>query len=627
MRVVQADLGLRYRTALYAFVAVDGEEEALMEALDLGKLALSEGKSLLDLVSIHHRLVPEFLAQSPSRTEISRRFERAEEFLAQVVAPFEMANRGWHDVVARLRQINQSLEREIAARTSALRESEQRLDRAQQIAGIGSFELDLASGRFVWSKELYRLLGLSPEHAPSMATLPSYVHVEDLPRVLEWLDQLEAGRRRGAIEYRLLRTDGEVRIANAEAQPVTNEGGQVEKIAGTLHDITEQRLVEQQLRQAQKMEAIGNLTGGMAHDFNNLLGVIIGNLDLLREHPGVGPEIDELAREALEAATRGADLTRGLLAFARRQPLQPRRVEVNDVVAGITKLLRRTLGERIEVTLELSGETWAVTADPVQLEVTLANLATNARDAMPTGGRLAVATRNCRLDEDYVAHHPDVTAGDYALIEVSDSGSGIPPEILSRIFEPFFTTKEQGKGTGLGLAMVFGYMKQSGGHINLSSELGVGTTFHLYLPRAPDVIEREPAPATPQLSLGRGETVLVVEDNPALRRVAVRLLDQLGYAVVEADNASDAIAALQRLPEITVLFSDIVMPGEMDGIELARVAISLWPTIAVVLTSGFPGAENNGDGSIVGATRLLGKPYRKEKLARVLREAIDGARG
>jgi CheY-like chemotaxis protein len=294
-------------------------------------------------------------------------------------------------------------------------------------------------------------------------------------------------------------------------------------------------------------------------------------------------------------------------------------------VTAITKLLRRTLGERIEVTLDLAPDIWPVVADPVQLEAALANLATNARDAMPKGGRLAIATRNERLDEDYAAHHPDVAAGEYALIEVSDTGAGMPPDILSRVFEPFFTTKERGQGTGLGLAMVFGYMKQSGGHVNVYSEVGVGTVFRLYLPRVEGEAESEQAAPSADLPLGRGETVLVVEDNAALRRIAVRQLTELGYGVVEAENAREAVAALERAPGIAVLFTDVVMPGEMDGIELARMAVSLWPEIGVVLTSGFPGTKINGDHTH--AARLLSKPYRKEELARALRDAIDGPKG
>ncbi|HXP29741.1 MAG TPA: MASE4 domain-containing protein, partial [Stellaceae bacterium] len=245
-------------------------------------------------------------------------------------------------------------------------------------------------------------------------------------------------------------------------------------------EIAERQRAEAQLVQAQKMEAIGNLTGGMAHDFNNLLGIIIGNLDTLRERKSVDCDVKELGGEALDAAIRGADLTRRLLAFARRQPLQPQRIALDELIAGNAKLLRRTLGEHIEISLEAAADLWPVIADPAQLEASLTNLATNARDAMPKGGRLMIATANRRLDADYAAAHAEVTPGDYAMIEVSDTGSGMTKEVLSRIFEPFYTTKERDKGTGLGLSMVFGFMKQSGGHINVYSEVGVGTTFRLY---------------------------------------------------------------------------------------------------------------------------------------------------
>ena len=281
-------------------------------------------------------------------------------------------------------------------------------------------------------------------------------------------------------------------------------------------EIAERKQAEAHLVQAQKMEAIGNLSGGMAHDFNNLLGIIIGNLDMLRDLTKGNADIDELAGDALEAALRGAELTSRLLAFARRQPLSPARIDVNALVGGITKLLARTLGEEIVVVLTLSPHLWPVVADPAQLEAALTNLATNARDAMPKGGNLTIVTGNRQLDHDYASQHPEVVPGDHVMIEVSDTGTGMPPDVAARIFEPFFTTKAQGKGTGLGLSMVFGFMKQSGGHINVYSEPGIGTTFRLYLPRATDgsVADRQSAPG--QEPRGRGEVVLVVEDNAEL---------------------------------------------------------------------------------------------------------------
>jgi signal transduction histidine kinase len=290
---------------------------------------------------------------------------------------------------------------------------------------------------------------------------------------------------------------------------------------GIIRDLTERREADKQrdqLRQAQKMEAVGQLTGGLAHDFNNLLAIIIGNLDLLREIRQDDLVTEELVRDALESALRGADLTRRLLAFARRQPLQPERADINEVIGGIVKLLTRTLGENIAIELALSPAVWPVQIDRAQFEAVITNLATNARDAMPRGGTLMVATRNGQLDAAYAAAHGEVSAGDYVVIEVSDSGGGMPAEIVARIFEPFFTTKGQGKGTGLGLSMVFGFMKQSGGHITVHSEPHKGTMFRLFLPRLETVSiaqgERSAKPAW----RGGNESILVVEDNTGLRR-------------------------------------------------------------------------------------------------------------
>jgi len=363
----------------------------------------------------------------------------------------------------------------------------------------------------------------------------------------------------------------------------------------------------------------------MAHDFNNMLGVIIGNIDLLREirKDDADADLDELAREALDAAFRGADLTRRLLAFARQQPLRPQRVDVNELVSGITRLLSRTLGEDIEISLDLSTELWPVVVDPAQLEASLTNLATNARDAMPHGGRLMVVTSNRHLDADYAAQHAEVVPGGYVVIEVSDTGTGMAQAVINRIFEPFFTTKSRDKGTGLGLSMVFGFIKQSGGHISVYSEPGIGTTFRLFLPRATEHVSIVEEITAPPLVHGRGETVLVVEDNAALRRVVMRQLGELGYRVLEAANAAAGLRLMEK-ESIDLLLTDIVMPGGTDGRELARRARQRWPSIKVVFTSGFSEMRLNGDAGLLSSCMpLLSKPYRKEELASAAREALD----
>jgi signal transduction histidine kinase len=388
-------------------------------------------------------------------------------------------------------------------------------------------------------------------------------------------------------------------------------------------EITERQKTEALLHQSQKMEALGQLTGGLAHDFNNHLGIIIGNLDLLGDGSTLNADQKELVDEALTAAFNGAELTRRLLAFARRQPLRPARIEVNKQIEEITKLLRRTLGERIEIALNLDATIPAITADPSQLETAIANLANNARDAMPKGGRLTITTGVRYLDADYAADHAEVTPGGYVLIEVSDSGTGIEPDVLTRVFEPFFTTKEPGKGTGLGLSMIFGFMKQSGGHINVYSEFGRGTTFRLYLRPEEALAEESEAPAPDAARLnGDGERVLVVEDNAKLRTVLVRQLHELGYVTSEAGNAAGALTLLDAGAEVDLLLSDVVMPGKIDGYALAREFVGRRPGGRVLLTSGFPGTRLAELDELGVNFRLLDKPYRRQDLARVLREVL-----
>jgi signal transduction histidine kinase len=422
-----------------------------------------------------------------------------------------------------------------------------------------------------------------------------------------------------------------ISIANVSLQTSLRKAAetasaQAEAIRASYNELqreTEKRLqTEAQLRQAQKMEAIGHLTGGMAHDFNNLLTIIIGNLDTLVTEREKDPRIQKLAGGALDASLRGADLIRRLLAFARRQPLQPQRIELNELVRKMADLMERTLGRHIEIVLDLSPDVWPIIVDPAQLETSLANLATNARDAMPKGGRLRFATANRHLDADYAARHQELAAGDYAMIEVSDTGVGIPSALIGRIFEPFFTTKELGKGTGLGLSMVFGFIKQSGGHINLYSEEGIGTTFRLYLPRCRDEggsrSESGPDEAPAQ---GRGETILVVEDDTALRQVAVHQLVMLGYRVVEASDVETALRALEQQP-VDLLLTDIIMPGGRGGYDLVLRAQERWPDLKIVLTSGFPDAQLRSEPGIA-KLPLLTKPYRRVELARVMRTVLD----
>jgi len=512
----------------------------------------------------------------------------------------------------------------------ALGESEARLERAQEIAGIGSWELDIGSERYLWSKEMYRIRGVAPEtFDPNVDNVPALVHPDDRELMQRMRFELMAGHDVDARDARIIRPDGEVRMLRVEGRAVRDPDGTIRRLAGTMQDITERRLIERQLSQAQKMEAIGNLTGGMAHDFNNGLGVIIGNLDLLERMVEPDGTAAEVCTEAREAAVRCAELIRGLLAFARRQPLQPRETDVNTLVKDTARLLGRTLGEDIAVNLTLNGTLWPALADAAQLEAALVNLAMNARDAMPKGGQLRIATRNAQLDADYAALHPEATPGDYVLIEVSDTGTGIAPEIVGRIFEPFFTTKEIGKGSGLGLAMVFGFAKQSGGNLDVYSEPGLGTTFRIYLPRAQASDPAEEAASGRRPAVGGDETVLLVEDNPQLRKVAARQLSELGYRVLEAENAEAALRIVSTGDPIDLLFTDVVMPGTIDGVELARLVGRLQPRPEILLASGFPAGRVPGQPPGSPGFPMLGKPYNLDDLAHAVRDVLgkrrDGA--
>ena len=393
---------------------------------------------------------------------------------------------------------------------------------------------------------------------------------------------------------------------------------------GRLRDeIQNRERTQEQLRQSQKMEAIGNLTGGMAHDFNNGLCAIILNLDLLGRMIKTNPAATEVCDHARDAALHCADLICRLLAFARREPLNPRHIEVNVLVESIAKLLSRTLGEDIALKLHLGTALWPVAVDPAEFEAALVNLATNARDAMQRGGRLDIATKTANLDVQYAARHPEAKPGEYVAIEVSDTGSGIAPEIVGRIFEPFFTTKELGRGTGLGLSMVFGFVKQSGGHLTVYSEPGLGSTFRIYLPRAKVDDTRAAAPANWQPVVGGDEAVLLVEDNALLRRATMQQLVQLGYRVLEAEHAAAALAILTNGAVVDLLFTDVVMPGTMDGLDLGQHAARLRPGLKVLLTSGFPSVRSASERLTSCPFSLLNKPYDHDELARTVREILD----
>ncbi len=391
---------------------------------------------------------------------------------------------------------------------------------------------------------------------------------------------------------------------------------------GFIRDLTSRQKMEQELRQSQKMEAVGQLTGGVAHDFNNILTVIIANIELL-DSMLTDSDQRELAREAWGAAQDGAKLAAQLLAFARRQPLNPKPTDVGRHVKGYGELLRRTVGEAIELRISVPGETHLAVVDGAQLQNAVLNLAINARDAMPRGGQLAIDVAPVRLDADYARMYPEVRTGRYVLVTVTDTGTGMPEEVRRKAFEPFFTTKPVGAGTGLGLSMVYGFVKQTGGHIQLYSEPGSGTSVRIYLPHAESSgAEARGAAEGPTSELPKGsETILLVEDDPRLRRVLSRRLTSLGYDVIEADNGVAAKAEIAARPEIALVFTDMVMPGGMTGLELAQAALAMRPGVKILFTSGYAEPAIAQFGLSAGA--WLKKPYTADELAAKIREIFN----
>ena len=449
------------------------------------------------------------------------------------------------------------------------------------------------------------------------------VHPEDLPLALELLGRVVRGELRPASQFRVRTAKGDFRVGEFSATPQLHEGRLV-GILGIGRDVTERVQLEQQLRQAQKMEAVGRLAGGIAHDFNNILTAITGYADLLLEDLGPTDPRRQDADEIHKAAERAAGLTRQLLAFSRQQVLQPTVLEVNNLVSDLEKMLRRLLGEDVELSTRLAPTTGRVKADPGQLEQVIMNLAVNARDAMPNGGKLTLETGNVELDEVYATDHYPARAGPFVLLAVSDTGIGMSDETQAHMFEPFFTTKEKGKGTGLGLATVYGIIKQSGGFIWVYSEVGHGTTFKLYLPRVEELAERASEPAQGPARAAHGtETVLVVEDEAPVRSVARQVLERHGYTVLEAPSAEAALDLATRYSgTIHLLLTDVVMPG-LNGRELASRLADLRPDARVIFMSGYTDDAVTRHGVLEPGSAYVQKPFTPDAIARRVREVLD----
>jgi len=601
------------------------------------------------------------LSRDPSVIEEAQRHDREVLATGAVLGPYEndfySASGEWHrmlvskvplrdadgdvteimtvgvDITARkraeaaLEQLNAELEQRVVERSAELAKSSELVAKVVQSAPVPIVVFD-ARGRITgWNPAAERLTGYTA--AEANAAQAAARDEQGQAQFAEMAQRIRRGESFSGVEARRRAKDGrEIELLMAGA-PLIGADGAIDGALGIWLDVTEQRAMERQLRQAQKMEAIGQLTGGVAHDFNNLLAVVIGNLELLTDRIDGDAVVRQLVQEAIAAAERGAGLTRRLLAFARRQALSPSATDVNALVTGMAPLLQRALGETIAVEFATAVGVWPALVDASQLESAILNLSINARDAMPAGGKLKISTANAVLDRDYTAHHAEVTPGEYVSISVSDTGTGIAPDILDQVFEPFFTTKEVGKGSGLGLSMVFGFVKQSGGHLRIYSEPGLGTNVTLYLPRVADARAVAEGTAGVAVSPGRGETILLVEDNEELRETARGMLAALGYGVLDAGEAQAALALLDAHPEIRLLFSDVVLPGGVNGFELAREARHRRPGLPVVFASGFVDPSMVQDSGFAEDILLLGKPFRRAELAEKLQAGLalrgDGA--
>jgi PAS domain S-box-containing protein len=537
-------------------------------------------------------------------------------------------------------------------------ESAEILALAEQIGRIGVIDWQVEAGTVRLSPSARAMYGLA-EFDGRYESWIATVHREDQLRLRATIQNaLTAKQREFELDFRIVRpNDKELRWILARRLVFYDEAGKPIRVVGVSIDVTDQkrataqlraftetleaavkdrtrqleaenearRKAEELLRQSQKMDAIGQLTGGVAHDFNNVLAVIISGINLLERRLARGEDVKRLIDGISDAAYRAAGLTHRLLAFSRQLPLAPTAIDANQMVKSISELLRQTLGEATVLETVLAGGLWKTHADAGQLENAILNLAINARDAMPDGGKVTIETLNCYLDDDYVSNYPDLNAGQYVMIAVSDEGTGMLPETMDRAIDPFFTTKAVGKGTGLGLSQVYGFVKQSKGHLKLYSEIGHGTAVKIYLPRYYGVEQVADVAAVVRQPERRGtssEVILVVEDEDRIREVTTEALRELGYTALPAASAKQALQILESRPEIGLLFTDIVMP-DMNGRRLAEAALKLRPKLKVLYTTGYTRNAVVHNGVLDPGVNFIAKPFTVDQLGQKIREVLS----
>lgn len=506
-----------------------------------------------------------------------------------------------------------------------LRVSEERFRLISRATNDLIWDADLKSGRIWWNDTLLDEFGYDPKSFENdMTAWETWVHPDDLDRVVDGLQAvIDNNGTNWASEYRFVCADGRIIDVVDRALVLRDELGEPVRIIGTTTDVTEFRALEKRLRHSQKLEAVGQLTGGVAHDFNNLLTIILGSADALSDIHAKDPEAKQLAEYILQAAERGAALTSHLLSFARRQALEPRFLNPKQILSDLDGLISRTITEDIEIEITAAHDVWPIELDPGQLDNAIINLVINARDAMSDGGRVTITASNVRLSADDLVLSEDVQAGRFVMISVSDNGCGMPADVAERAFEPFFTTKEAGKGSGLGLSMVWGFVKQSRGHARVDSEPGQGTSVMLFFPAAQKEDDQHQAGALDPRMIRGTEHILVVEDDDMVRNHVVSELDNLGYTYKEAASGAEALEILEGGATFDLLFTDVVMPGGINGRQLVDEALLKQPNLRVLFTSGYPEEVIVHQGCLDPGVTLLNKPYRRAELAMKIRHVLD----
>jgi len=550
-------------------------------------------------------------------------------FLVTLAASWQIY-RNWareNEALKELARHREHLAELVKERTSELEVKNEQLEEAQRIAHVGSWEVDHHTGRLHWSGEIYRIFGIVPSsREPRYQDFLDVVHPDDRHAVdTAFTESLRDPESVYNISFRALRPGGETRYMHAEGETSFNEAGNPLRTVGTAQDVTSLKLLEDQLLQAQKMESVGRLAGGVAHDFNNLLCVILGNVDLaMARVDGTQPLHKNLA-DIRSAAERSADLTRQLLTFARQQAVAPKVLDLNGKIEETLTLLRRLIGEDIDLAWLPGKGLWPIRLDPSQLDQLLTNLCVNARDAVPDVGKITIETKNSVFDEAYCTAHAGFVPGEFVLLAISDNGCGMDKNTMDRIFEPFFTTKELGKGTGLGLATVYGIVKQNNGFINVYSEPGNGTTFKIYLPRFESqhtIVDTAMAVAPPR---GRGEAVLLVEDEPTLLESTGKMLEMQGYHVLSANTPEEAIRLAEEYTGmISLLMTDVVLPG-MNGRKLSDKILLIRPTVKTLFMSGYTANVIAHHGVLDEGVHFLQKPFSLIDLAAKVGSVLEQA--